>query len=237
MMGEIRLKPYLKCCSQKLTMLEFIVGIDTSQKRHLCIIYGKLDNTEKLHKTIKKVFDKYGVRDLHFRKIPKRIKKSARQEFNEVINRSSGMMFHILELSSYKKKDRKKYFFKHIPSNIADCFKSLRGDGYIHFDVHDNFSVKGVANSTDQVIRNLIKEICGKFGYDTGRLKVATTKNKTHLTKIKQSKTKELCISGKVADSKNERVIIADMVLGYYLFKSNGIRNSKYLEKVKYKKI
>jgi len=206
------------------------IAIDTSHnKRYSCVVSGKMKDIDTLYKSIDTILVKLNQKGpFHWREIRRNVRISAKKGVYELINNSS-LHFNIFEHKFPGKISSKEFYLKHIPDIISKSLdKWLEGKGgSVLLHVDRDYVVRGIRNSTKRFTENLIRRLCERL---VGP--VSIRRNKDILATIRQINGNILNFIGSVSSRDESKGIqIADLVLGYYLYGKNGIKNKVYFKK------
>lgn len=205
-----------------------LAGIDSSLGIYTGMISGHPTKIKYLHSDLLKEFSKYGIKELHWRKIERPIKDKLRKFVIDSIN-NSDVVIHIFCHKHIQYLPTKNIIYELLPQHIAfrlsPWLREIEGD--FHIDVDDDYKVG--AMKTDAFIKNLVETISFQC---TGQKINAQTKIKRNglFVALSTIRTKKgiLKIHGHKANSKFSRAIqIIDLVLGYYLENNQGFNRRK----------
>lgn len=213
------------------------IGIDSCDNlRYSIVVAGPEDAVRGSHREIAKILGDANVKKMHFSDIDRKILKNTSESLGRIIKDSKTVSFRVFEHKKPVLEPYKNYFLDYVPEEMANYLKSF--DKYknrlIQIDIHNDYTVKGVQNSShvfaDRLIRKLSRKMIGegsgikilkngKIGLRSSKM---ITKNKNYI----KIRTRVL----KHQDS--EAINLADMSLGFFK------RYRKMVDsKIKYKKI
>jgi len=214
-----------------------IIAIDTSHnKKYSCVASGFLSDAEKLHNEIDRILLKYNQKGpFHWRKIPDKIRRSAKNEVYKAIN-SSNLHFTVFE---HKKPfpadrteyyltfvpnsaDRTEYYLTFVPNSIANIIERwLRNKfGTVLIKVDKDYEVKGIEKGSEKFVRTLLFQV----GFRLVGTNIHIRKNRDFTATIGFPNGNVLNFIASLSDRNlSKEIQLADLVLGYYLYDKTGI--------------
>ena len=208
-----------------------IIAIDASRAAsYSCTAFGYNNDINALHDEISKAM--FGKKDcmLHWVKTSKRIKKKAQKKVFDVVKKSK-VQFYIFEHKKPLGEKKKNYYLTYIPNYISSYThtKLLGKYGRVVVESDRDFEVKGIKDTTLNLVHNLLTQLCFKL---VGKpVSIRRQRDELRAT-VKFPNQNRLEFIGRVNKSENSKAIqLADIVLGYKLNTKKG------LEKVFYRKI
>jgi len=213
-------------------MARLIIAIDTSHnKKYSCVASGFLSDAEKLHNEIDRILLKYNQKGpFHWRKIPDKIRRSAKNEVYKAIN-SSNLHFTVFEHKKPFPADRTEYYLTFVPNSIANIIERwLRNKfGTVLIKVDKDYEVKGIEKGSEKFVRTLLFQV----GFRLVGTNIHIRKNRDFTATIGFPNGNVLNFIASLSDRNlSKEIQLADLVLGYYLYDKTGIE-----KKVRFVKI
>ncbi len=214
-----------------MIMVKLIIAIDTShKKKYSGTVSGSEGNLRNLYNEFTKIFQKYGRRGtLHWSKMSRKVRDSARKEIIESVNNSKvnfNVFHHPLPLNAVKKD----FYLRHVPNVVSGAFETwLRGrEGLVEIKADDDFFVAGIRDGTKHFVENFLQRLTDRLygGYITirrdDRLRATIKYPDGNVMEF-------IAFTTRASDSIEIQLI--DVILGYFIEDKGGF------EKVFFRKI
>jgi hypothetical protein len=213
-------------------MAKVKIAIDTSQnKRYTGIVSGLQTDIDDIHSKISKELSKHGRTGIiHWRKLTVRIRKSARIKIYKLMN-DSRLQFHIFEHKKPRNISSKEFYLDTVPSRISASFDHwLRFRvGYAIIEVDNDYTVSKVMNSSREFIKTFMSRLSNRIAGAHVKIRDGDKLRAT----VKNLRGSTLNIIGDVTTAQESKgVQLADLILGYYFFNKQGIKDKIKFERI-----
>jgi hypothetical protein len=225
----------------------FSIGIDTAfNKSFSYIAFGPSGQINRIKDAISHICLRNGIKKMHFSEIRDDKRKLI---YNEVIKTCldiDQVNYYILKHVKPSGHENKDFYLRFLPEEYTNLFDFLKKDDcIIEVDVHDDFGVAGITNSTYHLLESLAKYFTRKFTDVPGIFR--NNDKDTVLATVKCKETgKTLKFNFNRSNSQvSNAIIVADVILGFYYLKSvtkntffsETKLDERFLSKVKYRNI
>jgi hypothetical protein len=212
----------------------FLIGIDTAQdKRFSYIVYGPLGRINQLEKDIEYICLKNGIKKIHFNDIRPDKRKKIYPEIIKSVLKYDGISYNVLEHVRPEGYPAKDFYLTFLPRIYSERFSFLnKENGIIRIEIHEDFNVPGVKNSTDYFLNSLIRQITDDLIKKSENKKIFRDRGIFYST-IKCKDTN--CILKfnlrKLTRQESNAINVADIVLGFHQLSPFGLLEDPLYEK------
>lgn len=232
-------------------MKRFCIGIDTSSNKEFSYIsLGSMKKINELKDAISHICLRNRIKKIHFNDIDMNDRKVI---YPEIVNAvlKSNVGYVVLKHKKPPNFTDKEFYLKFLPEEYSKRFEFLRKkDGIIKIDMHDDFRVSGIENSTDYFLNELINVISEKFADGNGSIFRNDEKYENGRRKIfncrvicKETGCTLLFNLRKYIGQDSNAITVADMVLGFHQLKFKTKDkilpktrfDKEFIEKISYK--
>jgi hypothetical protein len=228
---------------EKKIRRHFLVGIDTAcDKRFSYIVFGPKDSVNKLETDIKHICLKNGIRKIHFNDIDSDKRKIIYPEIAKIVLEYGNITYDVLEHKKPSDYPAKDFYLNFLPREYAKLLDFLKNKGgVIRIDIHDDFSVSGVANSTDHLLDSLLITISRQSAGGSENAAIFR-KNDVFNSKVICKETGNVLYFNlrKMQKQTSSAINVADIVLGFHQLKfktRNSVFSATTFDKAFLKKV
>lgn len=203
-----------------------------------------MNKVNQLKSDIEHICLRNGIKKFHFNDIDMDKRKTIYPELIGTVLKYENVTYDILEHRKPVDYIEKDFYLNFLPKEYARRFDFLKHkDGIIRVDIHDDFDVAGVKDSTNHLSEALAKETSKKFLSKENIFRKREIIFST--VKCKETGSTLLFNFRKVTGHSSNAIIVADIVLGFHRLKFKTHDNLfphtnldvKFLNKVTYKNI
>jgi len=204
----------------KIIRRRFLIGIDTSMnKKFSYLVFGPANQVNQLKSDIEHICLRNGVKKLHFNEIDPPKRKKIYPEIVNSVLKYKNVTYDVLRHEKPLEYENKDFYFNFLTEEYAKEFAFLKNkDGIVRIDIHDDFRVTNVNDSTSHFIDCLAdaisKILADKSGFFRNKKEgivysTITCKETGNTLKLNLRKVSE----------GSSAVIVADIVLGFHQLK------------------
>jgi len=220
----------------------FLIGIDTSyNKLYSYMTFGPTNRVNQLKDEIEHICLRHGVKKTHFCDIEKDQRKIIYPEIISACLKYNNVNYIILEHkrpSGYPSKD---FYLRFLPKEYTKIFDFLKNeDGIVKVDVHDDFSVTGITNSTYCLLDSLARYFTETLT-DKPSIFRDPVKKIIRATIICKETGKTLLFNFNESNKQTSNaILVADIIIGFHQLKvktgnsifSQTTLDRKFLDKI-----
>ena len=224
----------------------FLIGIDTAHNKNFSYIsFGSNGIVNQLRTEIDYLCLRNGIKKTHFCDIDLNKRKIIYPEIVNLALKYHNLNLYVLEHRKPTDYDAKDFYLHYLPEEYARFFNFLKNRTcVIRVDVHDDFGVSGVENSTYHLLDSLARKFTELLADEPN---IFRDKENAVLCKIKCKETgNKLLFSFRKSIGQNSAaIVVADMIIGFHQLKfrtgdkifSRTKLDNNFLRRIYYKNI
>lgn len=213
-------------------MALMIIGIDTSHnKKFSCIVSGFKNHVDSLYAEVTKILTRYGRKGvIHWKVISDKVRRRAKNDIYSTINKTN-VHFTIFEHQKPENVNRKEYYLVYVPNQISQFLENWlkRKFGTVEIVVDKDYEITGVKSGSEIFVRYLLRQLTTRLAGEP----VTIRTDKRYRATLKEIEGGVLDFIAFVSSRNESKAIqLADLILGYYIYDKEGIKNKVYFRKI-----